>query len=750
MIDKATAQRIKDTAQILDVVGDYVHLTRRGSTYMGLCPFHNERTPSFSVSPQRNICHCFSCGKGGSPVNFIMEKEGINYHDALLHLAKRYGIEVEERELTDEERKAQSERESMLVANEWAMKYFEKNLHDTEEGRNVGLQYFYGRDITDEAIKSFHLGYAIDRGNAMTEAAKKDGFDLELLYTLGLLGKSQERGEYYDRFRGRVIYPIQNSAGKVIAFGGRDLKGAKAKYINSPESALYRKSNELYGIYQAKNQMGRLSEAFLVEGYMDVIGMWQSGMTNVVASSGTSLTDGQINLIHRFAKKVTLIYDGDAAGIKAALRGIDMLLLHQLEVKVLLLPDGDDPDSFARKHTPEEFRQYVADHATDIIRFKMQVLMDEAGNDPQARSNAIRSIIESIACIRDQIKMMVYIQECAHVLNLDERMLEQEVRNESLKVNERERLRRQAERIDRDSPKSDSDSQSHNPATPQSGNTTTPQHDNPATHQSPSLPASSVVIPKPAQRSRQLVSLEPYEKEIIRLCISYGMMKFADAVDVDGNETDMRLASYIAWDLTEDNIEFQTPVYARIFKLITEMESEFKVRYSEMVLHEQEEYQRKHREGISQIADRGLAMSDIQREEQKLNEKLQLDFDRAVENYTLDYVSGILLSHEDDEVRTVATNLVTNRPKISKVFSKVANIKEEKDLLIDLVPRALAEWKDGILAMRIQDIRNQIRQASADHVPEQEINNLVARLHEIQQQRHLMAQFIGDRVLSPR
>lgn len=338
MIDKATAERIKSAADIVEVVSDYVHLTRRGANYMGLCPFHNERTPSFSVNKNRNFCYCFSCHKGGSPVNFIMEKEGVSYHDALLYLADKYGIKVEERELSDEERNAITEREGMYVANEWAMKRMQANLMTTEEGKTVGLQYFYSREVTDEAIREFRLGYCLDTGHDLVDAAHHAALDMDVLKRVGLIGTSGS-GRNYDRFHGRVIFPILNSSGKPIAFGGRDLKGGPAKYINSPESAIYVKSNELYGIFQAKSEIVKQDRCYLVEGYMDVIGMWQSGLRNVIASSGTALTDGQIALIHRFTNNVTLIYDGDAAGIKAALRGINMLLSHKLNVKVLLLPE---------------------------------------------------------------------------------------------------------------------------------------------------------------------------------------------------------------------------------------------------------------------------------------------------------------------------------------------------------------------------------------------------------------------------
>lgn len=382
---------------------------------MGLCPFHNERTPSFSVNAQRNFCYCFSCKKGGSPINFIMEKEGMSYHDALLYLAKRYGIKVEEKELTDEEREQQNMRDAMFAANEWAMNKMAEDLKNTEEGRDVGLQYFYQRGLTEEAITQFRLGYSIDKQTHLSEAAVKSGYDINTLKELGLVGTSQ-RGQDYDRFRGRVIFPVMNSAGKVVAFGGRDLKGGIAKYINSPESSIYKKSNELYGIFQARSAIVKENKCYLVEGYLDVIGMWQAGLKNVVASSGTALTDNQINLIHRFTPNVTLIYDGDGAGIKAAMRGIDMLLTHGMDVKVLLLPDGHDPDSFAKAHTPDEFQKYVKQNETDILKFKAKILTGNLSNDPQQRIEAVRSMVESLACISDKIKLDVYIQECSSLL----------------------------------------------------------------------------------------------------------------------------------------------------------------------------------------------------------------------------------------------------------------------------------------------------------------------------------------------
>lgn len=750
MIDPATIQRIKDTAQIVDVVGDYVHLVRRGSNYMGLCPFHNERTPSFSVNAQRNFCYCFSCHKGGSPVNFIMEKEGISYHDALLHLAKRYGIEVEERDLSDEEKQARSERESMLVANEWAMNHFMSNLRETEEGRNIGLKYFYERGLTDEAINAFQLGYAIDKGNHMVEAARKAGFDLEVLHKLGLVGKSQEGGRWYDRFRGRVIYPIRNSGGKVIAFGGRDLKGGPAKYINSPESDLYRKSNELYGIFQAKNQMSRINEAYLVEGYMDVIGMWQSGMTNVVASSGTALTDGQINLMHRFAKKVTLIYDGDNAGIKAALRGIDMLLLHKMEVKVLLLPDGHDPDSFAKAHTPEEFRQYVDEHATDIIRFKTQILNEKAGNDPAARSEAIHSIIHSLACVSDPILQTAYIQECARLLNMPETLIADQTRAESLRVMEQERQKRQYNDINRQFPPSQSGQQISQPTQPSqtaqpnqpptSGRIEQPQYQQQTPQNAPTFTPAS----RPARPTVNPIA--ELEKELLRICVRYGFMYFCNASDEDGNESPMSVIDFIASELAIDEVALQTPHLARIYSLLLELQPEFITRYNEFYAAEEQRIATGRKQGYDEIASKNLASQDIEKEERFLEERLNKSFNDSIRDFAMTYPGNILASHEDDAVRLASIDFMTERNQISKIFNRTSNLIPEYEQLIDRVPRAIVELKDGILAERISEVRLKIKEtADAD-----ELSELMKQMIELQQIRKDLALQIGERILSPR
>ena len=421
-IDSETVRKILDTADIVDVVSDFVNLKRRGNSYIGLCPFHNERTPSFSVSKARGYCKCFSCGKGGSAVGFIMEHEQLSYGEALRWLANKYNIEIEEEELTPEQLAAATERESMLALNDFALAHFENNLTDTADGKAIGMSYFRERGLTDAAIKRFRLGYALDRRDALSSDALGKGYSEKLLLDTGLCGKS-DRGTLYDRFRGRVIYPVFALSGKVLAFGGRTLRKEKdvAKYVNSPESIIYHKSNQLYGLYQARRAIVAADKCILVEGYMDVISMSQRGVENVVASSGTSLTDGQISLIHRFTQNVTVIYDSDPAGIKASLRGIDMLLAEGLNIKVMLLPEGEDPDSFAQSHTLEEITDYMNSNETDFLRFKTDILLkDVNGNDPIARSRVITSIVRSISVIPDEVIRNEYVKDCSRLLSANE------------------------------------------------------------------------------------------------------------------------------------------------------------------------------------------------------------------------------------------------------------------------------------------------------------------------------------------
>lgn len=734
MIDKATVEKIKAAADIVEVVSDYVHLTRRGSNYMGLCPFHNERTPSFSVNKRKNFCYCFSCHKGGSPVNFIMEKEGISYHDALLQLARKYGIKVEERELTDEERQAQSEREAMLVVNEWAMQMFEKSMHDTEEGRNIGLQYFFQRGVTLEAIKKFRLGYSPDKHGWLLEEARKAGYEPDVLKSVGLIGTSQD-GKEYDRFRGRVIYPILNSAGKVIAFGGRDIKGVSpAKYINSPESAIYRKSNELYGIYQAKNAISRNGICFLVEGYMDVIGMWQSGMENVLASSGTALTEGQIALIHRFADEVILIYDGDNAGIKAALRGIDMLLAQKLKLKILLLPDGDDPDSFAAKHTPEEFRDFVEKNAVDVIRFKTQVLMKDAVNDPLKRSEAIHSIVKSIANIPDKIQRIAYIQECAASLNMPENIILSETESARAKIIEGWQRERQRKEAERDFPVS---------GETKAGGTDIMNSDVAlAPHTLSSTPKSL----SDSHEKRHTI-LDPFEKEIIRYSLKYGMITMCYSADIEGNEVPLSTLQFIEDELRRDEMSFTNPVYIEIFDTLRGMRPDFEKELIKLEKTLDAELEEEKEAGIRIIAEKNLDLYGIEQEEKRLEEQLENKYNESVLEFAMNYPGRELASHESDSIRRVVTELMRDPVILSKRFREMNNGAGEADRIYELVPRALAEWKDALLHCELIEVNSRLKEAASKGEAE-EITRLQKEALKIMEIRKESAKSIGERILS--
>lgn len=722
MIDKATVQKITDAADIVEVVSDYVHLIKRGRNYVGLCPFHNEKTPSFSVNSVRNFCYCFSCKKGGSPVNFIMEKEGLSYHDALLHLAAKYNIKVEEKELSDEERRQLSEREALLVANEWAATKMEKDLRDTEEGRSIGLQYLYQRGVTEEAIKKFRLGYNPDSGHALTDAAKLDAMDLRSLAQVGVLGESQKMpGTFYDRFRGRVIFPVLNASGKVVALGGRDLKGGMAKYINSPESAIYKKSNELYGIFQAKSEIAKQDCCYLVEGYMDVIGMWQAGMENVVASSGTALTDGQIAMIHRFTENITLIYDGDAAGIKASLRGIDMLLSHKMNVKVLLLPDGHDPDSFARENTPEDFRKYVQQHATDIIRFKAQVLLKDVGDDPQKRVAAIESVVQSLAHIPDKVKRNVYVQECSRILGVSEEVIEGAVEKSRGNVVEQQRRQRQNGEIDR------MDKQEQNPQPEISGQL------------------------RPSQ-SRTIVEkypFYPFERNVVFQCVRYGILDFCEVEYDDGTTEMLNAAEFVAEEIQEDKIWFTFPPFAKTFNRILDLKADFqdeRVAFNAALAKEKKKMLDA---GYDEIAARNLSMEEIRRAERLLEERVSEEIAKRRFEYARYFVEQKLSSHHDDDVRRTVTDAMNEEQPLSNIYLRnnpVSERKMEIDRMHVLVPRGLLEWKNELLNQRIRAKMKQLDSLLGHADPAQQ-QSILLEIQTLMEQRGQLGKVMGDRTI---
>ena len=461
MIDRSTIEKILDTAKVEEVVSDFVALRKRGINLIGLCPFHDEKTPSFIVSPAKNIWKCFGCGKGGNPVHFIMEHEQLSYHDALRWLAKKYHIEIKERELSAEERAMESLRESLFVINQYAHKYFVDNLHETEEGKAIGLHYFRHRGINEDTIRKFGLGYSLEKFDALSSKAKADGYNPAFLDKTGLCFTTDD-GKQLDRFRGRVMFPVHTVSGKVVAFGGRLLQtNPKAgKYINSPESEIYHKSDHLYGIYFAKQAIIQKDCCIMVEGYLDVISLHQSGIKNVVASSGTSLTIEQIRLVHRFTNNMLLLYDGDKAGIKASLRGIDMLLREGLNIKVALLPDGEDPDSYAQSHSAEELEAFLRDNQVDFITFKTNLLLDEAGNDPIKRAALIGDIVKSIAAIPNDILRSEYTKKCSEMLQSKEQVLVSEIAK-LRRQNAQDQYKRQTTAADNDTPAENEESSSY-------------------------------------------------------------------------------------------------------------------------------------------------------------------------------------------------------------------------------------------------------------------------------------------------
>lgn len=542
MIDKPTIARIMDSTKIEEVVSEFVTLKKRGINYIGLCPFHNDSHPSFSVSPTRGICHCFTCGKGGNAVNFLMELEQMSYPDALRWLAKKYNIEIQEREMTNEEKQRESERESMYIVNDWAAKYFQDILQNDVDGRAIGMQYFRSRGFRDDIIRKFQLGFALPQRTALFDEAVKKGYNPKYLTATGLCfkvdkdeaGNKSGQDQYLDRFSGRAIFPWTSVSGKIVAFGGRVLdsrtKGVNQKYVNSPDSEIYHKERELYGLYQAKKAIAKEDCVYMVEGYTDVISMHQCGIENVVANSGTALSIHQIRLLHRFTSNIVLLYDGDAAGVHAALRGTDMLLEEEMNVKVLLLPDGNDPDSFARNHTAEDFRKYIEDHQKDFIQFKTDISLNGV-TDPVKRSQAINSIVESISKIKNQITRASYITDCAHRLGVNEAIIVNALNNFVRNgMSEQVKAERRAAGL-----------REPVAGTPQPG------------------------LQQGMRGTSPLDKLLEVEDLLVKLIIHYGD-KIITVKDVDENEVQLPVAQYISLDMSGDGFKFHKDLYNQILQ----------------------------------------------------------------------------------------------------------------------------------------------------------------------------------------
>lgn len=729
-IDNATVQRILDAADIVEVVSDFVTLKKRGANYVGLCPFHNDRSPSFYVSKAKGMCKCFSCGEGGSPVSFIMKLEQMSFTEALRYLAKKYNIEVEEREMTDEERRAESARENMLALNDFVMRYFEKNLHDTQEGRDIGLSYFRYRGISDAMIERFHLGYALEGRDELFNAAVARGYSEEYLFSTGVCTRTDD-GRVYDRFRGRVIYPILSLSGKVVAFGGRTLSKEKkiAKYVNSPESDIYMKRRELYGLYQAKQAISKAQRCIIVEGYMDVISMHQAGVCNIVASSGTALTVEQVRLIKRFTNNVTLIYDSDAAGIKASLRGIELLLQDGMNIKVLLLPPGDDPDSFAQNHSSTEVEQYISEHETDFISFMARVLMEGAADDPTRRATVITRLVKTIALIPDEITRSVYVQECSRILFMDEDILRREVGkyyNEFRLKSREERQRGEAFTAPADSQPIPSD----NVAAGASQS------------QLQAAPASS------GSDTGYVKFLRTYELAILRLIVKYGNYAFAEGIDDEGNTVPMTVLEYIESDLMADDIHFLNADLGHLFDVALRLsretwDSDLERRRAELEMKRQQDFAA----GVETIRLKATDVGSISAMEKNLQERVDTAYAKGLEEFAATYISRLMCSSPDDVVRNLATDLVVDRHILSKVHTKYAKVDTEQDLLGELVPRALHELKDAILWTRLTDARRRMAACAADY---DSAIALMREIQEIESARSELAKLIGDRVIAPR
>ena len=701
MIDQPTIDRILDAANIVDVVSEFVTLRKRGVNYVGLCPFHDDKSPSFYVSPAKNICKCFACGEGGTAVHFIMKHEQLGYFDALRFLAKKYNIEIQERELSDEEKRIRSDRESMFIVNAWAQQYFSQMLHEHVEGKTVGMRYFIERGFREDTIRKFQLGYSLDQRDALYQQALRKGYKKEYLEKTGLV-IAYENGNVNDRFRGRVIFPVHSLSGKVVAFGGRVLKKDEktAKYVNSPESPIYHKSNELYGIYFAKQAIVKADRCYLVEGYTDVISMHQSGVENVVASSGTALTHGQIRLIHRFTNNITVLYDGDAAGIKAAIRGIDLLLDEGMNVKVVLLPDGEDPDSFARSHSATEFTEFIRQHETDFIRFKTKLLLADAGNDPVKRAALIGDIIRTIAIVPDDITRTIYIRECSAMMEIDEQVVLNQVNKQRLSKNEQKSSvpvtnRSTTEILPPDYSIAEPSGQMQEvpvaTAEPVSDQLPPdfpppPEEEFSGSNEMPEIPPSAPVEETQVM-TRQRSPYEAFEIALLRYVVRYGERVLYDYVDEETKERIvMRVAEFIRDDLERDDLSFYTPIFKQM---------------------------------LDEAANRCGEETFI--------------------------AHRYFLSHPDPLVSRVAANLMSEKYQLSKYHFKFREVEQEEDKLDQLVVRDLFAFKEAYIMRQLKEKQEQLKQlSSADPEQIMTVMKEIAQLNEI---KKVLSKELGERII---
>ena len=641
MIDRATIDKILEATNIVDVVGEFVNLRKAGVNYKGLCPFHDDTTPSFMVSPARQICKCFACGEGGNAVNFLMKHEQITYPEALRWLAKKYNIEIQERELTEEEKKEQTERESMFVVNEWAAQYFHEILKNDVDGQAIGKQYFRSRGIRDDIIERFQLGFALTKRDALANEAKRKGYKSEFLVKTGLCIEN-EKG-IYDRFAGRVIFPWLNVSGKVVAFGGRKLdaatKGIQQKYVNSPDSEIYHKERELYGIYQAKKAIVKEDCVYMVEGYTDVIAMHQCGLENVVANSGTALSIHQIKLLHRFTQNIVLLYDGDEAGIHAAIRGTDMLLQEGMNIKVLLLPDGDDPDSFARKHTAQQFKEYIEQHQTDFIQFKTDLML-KGVTDPIKRAEAINSIVRSVSVIPDPIVRATYISECSRRLEVNERTLITQT-NKFIAENK--------EQAYKENRQTDIPHQSSNPSGEAGGGLSLISHLSP-------------------------LSSNTVERLLIQSVIRHGEeVIFENLETEDGGTVNLNVAQYIDFDLGSDGLSFSDDRYNRILREAVE--------HSDDPGFKAEPYFMQHPDPeISQLAAQ-VAIDNHQLSRSFVMNTTENSLRQRVQHLILDFRMEIVNQHLKDLQRELREVKASHRDRMKELMDDFRDTQELRNAL---------------------------------------------------------------------
>lgn len=720
MIDKQTVDKILDATDIVDVVGDFVSLRRRGTNWVGLCPFHNDRRPSFYVSRSKQICKCFACGKGGSAVNFLMEHEQFSYVEALRYLAKKYGIEIHERELTDEEREQQTERESMMLINEFALKFFESQLHDTSDGRDIGMAYFTERGMNEESIRKFHLGYSPEHSRALFDAAVKAGFSKKMLFDTGLC-IDDHHGGGYDRFRGRVIFPVLNVAGRVVAFGGRTLKNDPAKYVNSPESPVYNKRKELYGLYQAKHAIGLQGKCFIVEGYFDVISMHQAGFENVIATSGTALTEDHIQKIRRFTDKVTELFDGDAAGIHAAMRGVDMLLKHGLNIKVLVLPNPEDPDSFARSHSSSQVQAYIDEHEEDFMAFKTRTLLQDSGNDPIRRSKAISEIVHSIAVIPDPITRAVYAKECSKNFSIDESVILGEI-NKAVAKEKDEDWRRRT----RESARASREAQ-----------------------QQTAIPSTSSTEPAdmPPAPSTPPLKANPYEKverDMIRYIVKYGMCYLCNVLDEQKNQIKCTVTEYCNYELSADLMAFSVPAYAKIFKCAVESIDGFYADLDAFKIKLEIKRNKLKNEAVAEIQKQGYGSSqELVAQEKEIDASIESQLAEEEEDYRKNYLEKRLCSHPDDDIRRISCDFASDSRQLSKIHTQGSSIPTEYSHLALYVPKAIELWKLEVVKVRRQEL---IKKLTGESPEEQCVTQ--KEIRALDEQRRLLAKLTGASVVN--